>query len=84
MEYLANCNVCNRHTIIQTVKVIKRETTRKPQRVTKCVRCGKTTRATIIGDVVKVKKLCYVLKDDSPESEFITTEKEIYVFKLWV
>jgi hypothetical protein len=51
MEYLTNCPECKRHTIIKTTKVIENSTTRKPQRVAKCVRCGKTARETIIGEV---------------------------------
>jgi len=68
MEYLANCSVCGHHTIIDTIKEIKRTTTRKPQRVTKCINCGKTTRATIIGIVEKPKNATVTINP-----EFVTT-----------
>lgn len=64
MEYLGNCNVCEKHTIINesttvngTVKPRNTNTHRTTQsstpksKVAKCLRCGKVSRITIIGTV---------------------------------
>lgn len=56
MEYIGNCPKCKHHTLVKTVKTIKNDSTRKPQRVTKCSNCGATTRQTIIGEIVKLVK----------------------------
>lgn len=54
MEYISNCPVCKRHSIIETTKQLHVKGERFPQREAKCVRCGKTARETIIGEVLRV------------------------------
>jgi transcription elongation factor Elf1 len=53
MEYIGNCPECKHHTIVTTVKQIKKTTARNPQRKLKCARCGATARITIIGTIGK-------------------------------
>jgi len=53
MEYIGNCPKCEHHTIVPSVKQIKKTTERNPQRISKCDHCGATARITIIGTIEK-------------------------------
>ncbi len=76
MEYLTNCPKCKRHSLIETVKQINHNSKRKPQQIAKCLRCGKPTRQTFIGEVERVPN--YAI---SAQPEYSTHDR--LLFKLW-
>ncbi len=76
MEYFGNCPKCKHHTIVKSIKSIKSTTARLPQRIAKCIKCGKTSRITIIGEVTKDAQTT-----NTVNPEFATANR--LVIKLW-